>query len=215
VSSSEKAERARVRAKAWYHANKDRHKETRLKWRAAHPDEYKRREKARTKRRTADRNADPEKRATYLKLMRERAAIYLEKIREDPEKVAHLRNRMQRWRDANREAVNRRQSERSRAKRAAMTPGQRRILNASSHYGISPEAIVLLGLAQDRSCAICRRKAYLVVDHNHATDSVRGLLCTACNHGLGSFRDSPGLLIAAAEYLRRPTLVQAAERATA
>jgi hypothetical protein len=41
----------------------------------------------------------------------------------------------------------------------------------------------------------------LVVDHCHSSKNVRGLLCAGCNAGLGSFRDSPDLLLAAARYL--------------
>jgi len=39
------------------------------------------------------------------------------------------------------------------------------------------------------------------VDHNHITGQVRGVLCHRCNVGLGQFKDSPALLISAANYL--------------
>jgi hypothetical protein len=38
-------------------------------------------------------------------------------------------------------------------------------------------------------------------DHNHGTGLARGWLCGPCNMGLGSFRDNPALLKAAAKYL--------------
>lgn len=45
--------------------------------------------------------------------------------------------------------------------------------------------------------------AKLVVDHNHATGEVRGLLCSPCNVGLGNLQDSPKILQGALEYLKR------------
>lgn len=40
-----------------------------------------------------------------------------------------------------------------------------------------------------------------MIDHDHRTGDLRGLLCQNCNRGLGMFRDSIELLIRAAEYL--------------
>lgn len=67
---------------------------------------------------------------------------------------------------------------------------------------------------QKHLCAICyqpetaRTKPNgplrtLSVDHDHKTGRVRGLLCNACNKGLGFYRDSPFLLGEAISYLRR------------
>jgi len=46
----------------------------------------------------------------------------------------------------------------------------------------------------------------LVVDHNHTTGIVRGLLCHTCNSALGQFKDSKILLLKAQEYLDKPIL---------
>lgn len=60
---------------------------------------------------------------------------------------------------------------------------------------------------QNYCCAICESKisssrtSRLFVDHCHSTGKVRGLLCSACNHGLGLFKDSPKLLNKAISYL--------------
>lgn len=41
----------------------------------------------------------------------------------------------------------------------------------------------------------------LYLDHDHTTGEFRGWLCMRCNNGIGLFRDSPNLLIKAANYL--------------
>ena len=50
-------------------------------------------------------------------------------------------------------------------------------------------------------CVICGVESSLVVDHDHKTGQVRGMLCNHCNRGLGHFRDDPMLLEFAAQYL--------------
>lgn len=62
---------------------------------------------------------------------------------------------------------------------------------------------------QSGRCAICRVELLprgrqpnaVAVDHNHDTGSVRGLLCQACNRGIGLFYDNPSILQSAAKYL--------------
>lgn len=60
--------------------------------------------------------------------------------------------------------------------------------------------------AQKYTCAICpepigEARRNTVVDHDHETGKVRGILCRHCNLGLGHFRDSRGYLKRAIEYL--------------
>jgi len=78
------------------------------------------------------------------------------------------------------------------------------------NFGISAEAYRAMLVAQDGKCAICRssdnatykgKVKQLSVDHDHGTRQVRGLLCNACNAGLGHFRNNPEFLVAAARYV--------------
>jgi len=82
-------------------------------------------------------------------------------------------------------------------------------------YGITVREFMQLGELQKWSCAICEnslnmkpgkvmRSKSVGVDHCHATGVVRGLLCSACNNGLGLFRDSVENLAKAIEYLNSP-----------
>lgn len=71
-------------------------------------------------------------------------------------------------------------------------------------YGISAGDFCQMYAAQFGCCAICKRKrkyTALVIDHNHITGQVRGLLCRKCNSGLGMFGDDPAALGRAHTYL--------------
>lgn len=65
---------------------------------------------------------------------------------------------------------------------------------------ISDEALLELK-ATVKECVICGTSEPLVVDHDHATGQIRGLLCNHCNRGLGHFRDDSDLLDFARMYL--------------
>nr|WP_308440241.1 endonuclease VII domain-containing protein [Streptomyces mashuensis] len=56
-------------------------------------------------------------------------------------------------------------------------------------------------MAQGGVCCICLSARPVHVDHCHATDKVRGVLCFSCNAALGQFKDRPDALRRAADYL--------------
>lgn len=77
-------------------------------------------------------------------------------------------------------------------------------------YGFTIEVYEQECARRNNLCDICKRdpgKDQLKVDHCHRTGKVRGFLCKWCNVGLGSFRDNPAALRAAADYLNAATSV--------
>jgi hypothetical protein len=82
-------------------------------------------------------------------------------------------------------------------------------------HGISLEDYDIILKNQGGVCAICgvrpgiignepgvKPKA-LAVDHSHTSVGVRGLLCTNCNLGIGSFFEDSARMRRAADYLDR------------
>ena len=70
-----------------------------------------------------------------------------------------------------------------------------------NRYGITYEEFEKMFSAQEGRCKICNKQKEIVVDHNHNTDEVRGLLCHNCNRGIGFLMDSPAIIKNAYEYL--------------
>jgi hypothetical protein len=85
-------------------------------------------------------------------------------------------------------------------------------------YGITLADYDRMRAEQDYCCRLCRKhetevwarrpwgqprrhNARLVVDHNHDTGQVRGLLCDQCNTILGMVGDDPVALARMADYL--------------
>jgi hypothetical protein len=82
-------------------------------------------------------------------------------------------------------------------------------------YGLSRDEYANILLTQDGRCAICRTDTpgeiikEWAVDHDHACcpgkkscgKCVRGLLCRACNSGIGALKDNVDVLYKAIEYL--------------
>lgn len=90
---------------------------------------------------------------------------------------------------------------------------KRRLIARKSHlkhkYGITIAEYDAMFADQGGVCAICQgttkhkymQWSTLVVDHDHTTGQVRGLLCHPCNVLLGKAQDSATILRAAADYL--------------
>lgn len=87
-----------------------------------------------------------------------------------------------------------------------------------SKYGLDASKHVMMYVQQRGLCAICRdplRSARtetnhvsgLVVDHNHETGKVRGLLCSRCNTAIGLLGDDP-------DYVQRAYLYLTGKRMT-
>jgi len=78
------------------------------------------------------------------------------------------------------------------------------IRNRSFVYSLSLEQC--REMCDSPACEICGEQFSQTrgvnIDHCHATGAVRGALCNLCNRMLGSARDNPTVLEAAANYLR-------------
>ena len=73
--------------------------------------------------------------------------------------------------------------------------------------GVSPEEYARMLGERDGCCDICgtherHLKRSLGVDLDHASGTVRGLLCVSCSLGLGNFKDDADRLLAAAKHLK-------------
>lgn len=85
---------------------------------------------------------------------------------------------------------------------------------AARRYNITVDEVQAMLEKQNYCCAICGihqddvqhvefKYSPLVIDHDHNTGKVRGLLCPSCNLLLGNALDNPDTLIKAALYLTR------------
>ena len=94
---------------------------------------------------------------------------------------------------------------------AAARPHYHRNRNLLRRYGISADEYQTLLANQNFVCPICeveisetleyKAKRPVVVDHNHETGEVRGILCSGCNLVLGHARENTTILYKAIVYL--------------
>ena len=83
-------------------------------------------------------------------------------------------------------------------------------------YGISLDEYNRMLEKQEHRCQICGSEGFsmhkngtmlLVVDHDHTTGHVRGLLCHNCNRALGLLQDNIQVIQKALEYLEGATTI--------
>lgn len=79
-------------------------------------------------------------------------------------------------------------------------------------YGLTSDDVSVLVLAQRGVCASCGGppddKRPLLVDHDHRTGKVRGLLCNSCNLTLGRSKENINRLRALAFYLESHQIIE-------
>ena len=80
-------------------------------------------------------------------------------------------------------------------------------------FGFTPERYAKLLATQGGVCPLCDRSPQevgkrLCIDHDHATDLVRGLLCQRCNMILGHLEQMPEFYLRALAYMREPPYSQ-------
>jgi hypothetical protein len=90
--------------------------------------------------------------------------------------------------------------------KANYDPQKSRAKNLKNRFGLSLEEYDFMLEQQGDCCAICGTDSpgshgRFVVDHNHTTNEVRGLLCWSCNVGIGHLQDNPQILLSAFNYL--------------
>ena len=92
------------------------------------------------------------------------------------------------------------------------TPEYMHAMTLKHAYKITPEQVAQKLIQQNNKCAVCRREFVGTpwIDHDHSCCPqskktcgicTRGLLCRACNIGLGNFEDNVDFLTNAIRYL--------------
>lgn len=126
---------------------------------------------------------------TYYWRNRNRELARQRRRYSDPVKRAHDVNRAKRWYRKNKERV--------------------RIRAWARQYGLTETQFQNLWKQQKGRCAVCKKPVSFQtrnsahVDHCHATQKIRGVLCGKCNRGLGHFDDQPTRLRDAALYIEK------------
>ena len=162
--------------------------------RKAYQKAYYERNKARLLERQRERNA-----AHYQANKEKHRAKAIAWQEANPDRMAELKRR---YRERHRDRLNAQRKAYYEANRE-LELAQRRTAKLR-RYGLTREQFAAMLADQKGACLICLQQMALpVVDHDHETGKVRGLLCRMCNSALGLLQDSPDILRRAARYLTR------------
>ena len=86
----------------------------------------------------------------------------------------------------------------------------RRAYHLRDSYGIDQETFLEILGWQHGKCAVCYTQLRLdgpnngnraCIDHDHALNKVRGVLCYSCNVAIGFMKDNPAVMVNAANYV--------------
>lgn len=85
---------------------------------------------------------------------------------------------------------------------------QARDRHLKTTFGITQDDYLAMLAEQKGRCYLCRSKSpgrkatdHFMIDHDHETQRIRGLICHPCNQVLGYAKDNPKVLRRAAAYL--------------
>jgi len=142
--------------------------------------------------------SDSLKRVDFKKIFKTRKTCSLCKETKEISRFGALRKSLDGKASACRECYN--------AERAAWGKDRKArhaLFTRISCYGLTFSQFEEMLIESNDLCKICTRHTKkLVIDHCHETGRVRGLICTACNNGLGMFKDNKKFLENAITYLR-------------
>jgi len=123
---------------------------------------------------------------------------------------AEYNRKAREWRSKNADKVNARTRELRKIDPTRFREAEKRryeknpLRSKLQKYNISEEGYLNMVEAQKNKCCICEKDMKSVnIDHCHKTGKVRGLLCTACNTGIGKLKDDTSILQNAINYLTK------------
>lgn len=135
---------------------------------------------------------------------KETAKRNYENFKKNPEAVARARARQAEWRKRP-DIIEKNRAYNTAWAKKHRTPEIVRKRALKHNYGLTPEEYDAKLQSQNGVCVLCSsppKRTQLHVDHDHLTGTVRGLLCSNCNTGIGLLKDDPDRLVGAAEYIR-------------